>query len=244
MITALLSHVLLLTTRLLPVMVVAPVLPFARIPRLVRITLTVLLAVLMVKPTSPVSITPGLLLGEFGLGLLMAFGFHVVHAGLDMAGRLVDSQVGINAAGVLDPSSENVTGLVAELLVLVLCLVFVALDIHLALLQAISQLVLIVPLGQVSPDLFSLSVITQLGEQLLLAFMTLSPVILGLWLTDVAFAFVARSLPQANVYFLALPIKLCVGTFLLLATLPLLMQRIPVLLENALRFTALRGGLT
>ena len=56
--------------------------------------------------------------GEFLLGVVMAFGFHAAHAGLDMAGKLIDTQIGLNAAGVFDPGTSTVTGLIAELLAL------------------------------------------------------------------------------------------------------------------------------
>jgi flagellar biosynthesis protein FliR len=81
-----------------------------------------------------------------------------------------------------------------------------------------------------------------LTQQFLLAFMIVMPVILGLWLIDTAFALLSRSMPQANVYFLSLPIKLGVGVFILILTLPIIVQRVPLLIENALRFALSPAG--
>ena len=46
-----------------------------------------------------------------------------------------------------------------------------------------------------------------------------APVILGLFMLDIGIAYATRSMPQANVYFLALPLKVAVALLLLALTL-------------------------
>ncbi|MFX6645111.1 flagellar biosynthetic protein FliR, partial [Acinetobacter baumannii] len=74
--------------------------------------------------------------GELLLGVVMAFGFHAAHAGVDMAGKLVDTQMGLNASGVFDPTTSNMTSIVAEFLTLAFLLLFIVLDVHHDLLRA------------------------------------------------------------------------------------------------------------
>jgi len=243
--TSFFLNALLVSVRLIPLLVVSPVLFFARIPLMVRVLLTLALSAVLASGltlTHSPTFTVPVLLGELLLGVLMAFGFHAAHAGLDMAGKLIDTQIGLNAAGVFDPGTSNMTGLVAELLVWSLAAVFVVLDLHHDMLRVFSQLLAVVPPGSVSASVLSLSLATVMTQQFLLAFMMVVPVILGLWLIDTAFAFLSRSMPQANVYFLSLPIKLGVGLFILLLTLPMIVQRLPLLIENALRFALSPAG--
>jgi flagellar biosynthesis protein FliR len=134
------------------------------------------------------------------------------------------------------------TGLVAEVLVWTLGILFVTLNLHHDLLRVFSLLLVVVPPGSVSLMNFSGPVMGILTQQFLLAFMIVMPVILGLWLIDTAFALLSRSMPQANVYFLSLPIKLGVGVFILILTLPIIVQRVPLLIENALRFALSPAG--
>nr|WP_218177363.1 flagellar biosynthetic protein FliR [Pseudomonas gingeri] len=232
-------NALLVSVRLIPLVVVSPILFFSRVPLTVRILLALTLSVVLASAL-PVTHAPTLsvpvLFGELLLGAVMAFGFHAAHAGVDMAGKLVDTQIGLNAAGVFDPGTSNMTGLVAELLAWSLGLVFVVLDLHHDLLRIFSQLLVAVPPGSVSLSVLSLPLASMMTEQFLLAFMIVVPVVVGLWLIDTAFAFLSRSMPQANVYFLSLPIKLGVGVLILILTLPLIVQRLPLLIENALRF--------
>jgi len=240
-----LLNTFLVSIRLLPLMVVSPIVFFSRIPLTIRLVLSLALASVFASALPSLQ-TPALslpvLLGELMLGVVMAFGFHAAHAGLDMAGRLVDTQIGLNASGVFDPTTANVTSIIADFIGLAFALLFVVLDMHHELLRVISGMLLVIPPGSVSGVSLSGSLASVLTQQFLLAFMMLMPVILGLWLTDMAFALLSRSMPQANIYFLALPIKLGLGVFLLLLTLPMLVQRMPLLFEGALRSAAAPAG--
>ncbi|MBX8532918.1 flagellar biosynthetic protein FliR [Pseudomonas cichorii] len=239
MLTSFFLNALLVSVRLIPLIVVSPILFFSRIPLTVRLLLALMLSAVlasgMTMADAPVFTLP-VLLGELLLGVLMAFGFHAAHAGVDMAGKLIDTQIGLNAAGVFDPGTSSMTGLTAELLAWSLGALFLVLNLHHDLLRVFAQLLVAVPPGSVSLSALSMPLATVMTQQFLLAFMIVVPVILGLWLVDVAFAFLSRSMPQANVYFLSLPVKLGIGMFIFILTLPMIVQRLPLLIENALRF--------
>jgi len=240
-----LLNTFLLSIRLLPLLVVSPLVFFSRIPLTIRFVLSLALASVFASALPSLqapALSLPVLLGELLLGVVMAFGFHAAHAGLDMAGRLVDTQIGLNASGVFDPTTSNVTSIIADFIGLAFALLFVVLNMHHELLRVMSGVLLVIPPGSVSELSLSSSLASVLTQQFLLAFMMLMPVILGLWLTDMAFALLSRSMPQANIYFLALPIKLGLGVFLLLLTLPMLVQRMPLLFEGALRSAAAPAG--
>jgi flagellar biosynthesis protein FliR len=243
--TSFLLNALLVSVRLIPLVVVSPILFFSRIPLTVRLLLALGLSGVLasgITGTQAPAFTWSVLAGELLLGVLMAFGFHAAHAGVDLAGKLIDTQIGLNAAGVFDPGTSNMTGLTADLLAWSLAALFLVLNLHHDLLRVFAQLLVAVPLGSVSLSTLSLSLATVMTQQFLLAFMIVVPVILGLWLVDVAFAFLSRSMPQANVYFLSLPLKLGIGVFIFILTLPTIVQRLPLLIENALRFALSPAG--
>jgi len=185
------------------------------------------------------SFTISIIAGELLVGIIIAFGFHVASASLDFVGKLIDLQIGLNVSGVFDPSTATMSGMISELLGIAFTLVFLSLDMHHVLLRSIGEWLVIMPPAQVSTQILSLPMAAMLTQQFLIAFMLVVPIILGLWLTDIAFAFISRSMPQANIYFLALPVKLGVGFLLLLLTLPLIIQHLPRLFEQALLFNKL-----
>lgn len=231
-----LEMTLLVSVRLLPVLVAMPVLAFARVPGYVRLILALALAGVIasgIPAQSQLDLTAGLLMGEFLVGMVYAFGFHAAHGAVDFVGRLIDTQVGLNAVGVFDPSSGNTTGILAEILTLTLALLFVVLDVHHGLLRAFSALVAAVPPGRMDASILVVSG-SVLSKQFLLAFLVTAPVIFGLWLVDVAFAIMSRSMPQANVYFLALPVKLAMGIALLVVAAPVIVAKMPQLFDVAL----------
>jgi flagellar biosynthesis protein FliR len=235
--TAFAINTLLISVRLTPLIVAAPVAFFARVPLTVRMLLALTLAAVMASalPEQAAQLSPAILAGELLLGAVMAFGFHAAHGALDMLGKLIDTQIGLNASGVFDPGTANVTGIIAEFLALAFAMLFVALNQHHELLRIFSELLAVIPPGSVSLAVVSAPLAQVLTQQFLLALMMVAPVVVALWLIDVAFALMARSMPQANIYFLALPVKLGLGVLILLLSLPLIVQRIPLLFEQALR---------
>ena len=237
MLTAFAINTLLISVRLTPLIVAAPVAFFARVPLTVRMLLALTLAAVMASalPEQAAQLSPAILAGELLLGAVMAFGFHAAHGALDMLGKLIDTQIGLNASGVFDPGTANVTGIIAEFLVLAFAMLFVALNQHHELLRVFSELLAVIPPGSVSLAVVSAPLAQVLTQQFLLALMMVAPVVVALWLIDVAFALMARSMPQANIYFLALPVKLGLGGLFLLLSMPLIVQRIPLLFEQALR---------
>lgn len=243
--TAFAVQALLVSVRLLPLLVVMPVAVFARIPVHVRGILALVFGMVLaagLPPDAEAALTPVTLASEFLTGMVMAFGIHLAVAAVDFVGRLIDLQIGLNASGVFDPATSNVVGIVSEFLSLGFLMLFMALDLHHVLLRAVSQMLLLVPPGQSSLQLVSPEMASLLTRQFLAAFLLASPVILGLLLTDVAFAFLSRSMPQANVYFLALPVKIGVGLLLLLLALPTLLQGMSTLFARAVDPLALEAA--
>lgn len=232
--------------RLTPIFVVMPIFAFARIPMLPRIILSFALALIIATAaghTAALSLTITSIISEFLLGMLIALSFHVAYAALDTIGKLIDLQMGFSAVGVFDPSSSNITGLISEFLVLIFAVLFFILDLHHVLLRGLIALLTVYPIGQVSFEQLSVTLLFKLmSQQFLMAFMILAPVIVVLWLSDLVFAVMSRSMPQANIYFMSLPFKIAIGIFVLMLSLPLIVQYIPSLYDAPLNFKLLQHG--
>lgn len=95
-------------------------------------------------------------------------------------------------------------------------LVFFALGFHLLLLKGLIASTQFAPLGSVGLAMSPRHFAILLGAQFMLGLAVVAPVILGLFAIDLGIAFTSRSMPQANVYFVALPLKVA-AAFLLLA---------------------------
>ncbi|MHA3061133.1 flagellar biosynthetic protein FliR [Acinetobacter sp. ANC 4636] len=232
------TTILLLSLRLLPIFVVMPLSIFNKAPILFRIIIVLAISIILagLVPVTINIVTPSMIISEFVLGIVIAFSFHTAFASLDLMGKLLDLQIGINTAGIFDPSSSHLKGVVSDLLIAIASVLFFILNLHYTLLHGLVALFKIVPLGAFDFHLLNIKkLISMMSEQFIFAFIVLLPVILGVWLVDIAFAVMSRSMPQANIYFLALPVKFVVGVLLLMFTMPTIVQNIPRLFEQPLK---------
>lgn len=232
------TTVLLLSLRLLPIFVVMPLTIFTRAPIFFRLIIVLAISVILsgLVPIEHSVITISVIVSEFLLGIVLAFGFHTAFASLDLVGKLLDLQIGINTAGVFDPSSSHLNGVISDLLIAIAGVLFFILNLHYTLLNGLVALFRVVPLGTFNFQLLNIKkLVSLMGEQFIFAFIILLPVILGVWLVDIAFAIMSRSMPQANIYFLALPVKFIAGLVLLMLAMPMIVQNVPHLFDEPLK---------
>lgn len=212
--------------RLSPITLVAPIIFFSRIPMLVRAIFTLVIAVLIASGLSaaelklmPGSILVDVLLSEFFLGVVLALSFHAANAALNMASQLIDIQIGISAGASFDPVNFQTNSPVGTLMTLIAVFVFFSTDLHYQFLYAFGEVFRILPPGteySLGGDFFS-----SISRLFALGLIIVSPVIIVMWLVDVALALISRSLPQAQIYFVAMPLKIIIGFLILGLTLSL-----------------------
>lgn len=203
--------------RLLPLLVVAPIPPFERAPLLVRIVVTLSLAVALVSGLeisfSGSSITLLQFFTEFLIGVTLAFSIHSAHAAMHTMGSLLDFQMGFAAASMFDPATSQMSTPVARLMGIGLIIAFLSSNLHYEILVGFSKVCTVLPPGK-SID-WSREWLGNLGALYSLGFIVASPLIITLWLVDLSLAFISRSLPQAPIYFVGLPVKIGIGILLL-----------------------------
>jgi flagellar biosynthetic protein FliR len=101
----------------------------------------------------------------------------------------------------------------------------------------------VLPVGHVRLHADPAALLGLLGSAFVLALAVVAPVVVGLFAVDAGVAYATRSMPQANVYFLALPLKVAMALLLLAATLPYVPALLARLFRDALvRVPALLGA--
>lgn len=235
--------------RYLPVFVLAPLTPLRWAPPLVRIVLVMLLAWMTAQWATPLAVNGiaawmSAICGELLIGLAFGLAVMLPHAALHTAGWVIDVQAGSSAGVLFDPGSQSDTQAVfGNALMWLATVLFFVLDLHLQLYRMLAVSVQLVPLGRSGAHLAWDGLAALLGNSFLLGLAVVMPVMFGLLLVDVGVAYATRSMPQANVYFLALPLKLLVAIGLLMATLPLFPALFARLYRDAFqRVPGLLGG--
>ncbi len=160
---------------------------------------------------------------EVLLGGLIGLIAGLVFAALRFAGYLVGVQMGFSLAGIFDPGSGEEVPIVGKFLEMLGLLVFLALDGHHILLRALGLSLERVGPGQLPVGTDLIAVTTAIGSGVfLLALQVGAPVLAALFLTDTALGFVARAVPQMNVFLIGIPAKIAAGVAFLIVTTPLI----------------------
>ena len=159
--------------------------------------------------------------GEILLGLAIGFSVKLIFAGVQLAGQLAGYQMGLALANVMDPASSEQVPLLAQFNNLFALLIFITINAHYWFIKALTQSYQLVPPLSVY---FGSSMIEQLiqlaGNMFVIAIQVGAPVIAAMLLTSVAFGLVARTVPQMNVFIVAMPLKIGVGLLFLGFGLP------------------------
>jgi flagellar biosynthesis protein FliR len=215
-----------LAVRLAPITLIAPLFFFTHIPLLVRTVFTLMLTLIIgfglddeyVKLMGS-NLNFLTLIGEFLIGMVLALGFHAVNAAIHMMSQLIDVQIGISAGATFDPQNHQTSSPTSTLLSMVAVAIFFSTNLHYDFFLGLSQVFRLIPVG--TGIALTTDYILALGKIFVIAFVLAGPVIITLFLTDVALALISRSMPQAQVYFVALPLKLMVGFVMLALVLKL-----------------------
>lgn len=159
--------------------------------------------------------------GEILLGLVIGFSAKLIFAGIQLAGQLAGYQMGMALANVMDPSSSQQVPLLAQFNNLFALLIFITINAHYWFIRALAHSFQLVPPLNVN---FSGSLMEHLikmsGNMFVIGIQIGAPVIAALLITSVAFGLIARTVPQMNVFIVAMPLKIAVGLLFLGFSLP------------------------
>ena len=150
--------------------------------------------------------------GEIFLGLAIGFSVKLIFAGIQLAGQLAGYQMGLAIANVMDPATSEQVPLLAQFNNLIGLLVFLCINAHHWFIKALTESFRLVPPLKVNfGNSFMEQLIQLSGNMFVIALKVGAPVIAAMLLTSVAFGLVARTVPQMNVFVVAMPLKIGVG---------------------------------
>ena len=220
-----LASVLLLAARVAGATVLIPIFGPVEVPGSVRVILAVAIAAALVSGLAGLSTGAAVaslastfslaiaMLSEVVIGAAFAFGFLAAYAATQVAGRVLDIQMGFSAASVFNPSLRAASPLMGSILGMLGVIIFLSLDGHHVLLRALAESARSAPPGAVFAGArFGWdALIAQSGVMFAFGLTLASPVMFSLLLADVAIAFFARSVPQLNPFVLGFAIKILLG---------------------------------
>ncbi|MDI1352655.1 MAG: flagellar biosynthetic protein FliR [bacterium] len=153
---------------------------------------------------------------EFSNGLILATSLSAAFAVFQIAGQLIDNELGINSLAIFNPSEHSHEPLTSHLFSMLAILFFFGMSGHIWLFKGLAYSFTISPPGSLTLFKGFLPVIKQLTFVFSFSFMIASPIIVALLTVDLCGAVITRNMPQVSTYFLTLPIKIGLGLILLI----------------------------
>jgi flagellar biosynthetic protein FliR len=220
----------LLSIRFLALIMTASVFALPSFPNPARFWLAVMLSVAVV-PSLDIEI-PMLLLQnwtsvilvsgrEFLIGAAIGFISSMPVYAMQFSGFLDSTLMGFNMMSIFDPLSLSQASVLAQMKYLLSVWFYLHWDGHILLLRALSESVTLVPPGLGSwGGADQIPWLEWLGMAFSIAVRISLPIFGSVLLSEVGLGFVARTVPQMNVFILGIPIKIGVGLVVLLTILP------------------------
>lgn len=200
-----------------------PVLAGRPIPVLVRLGLCACLATLVSGLVAPAIVPPTMpelvfmTAREVLVGLALGFIGRMAFSAVEMAGRIMSSEVGLSATpgmGVPEPATEPLASLLSSFAIVL----FFLLGGHNALISAFVQSFHIAPAGKANLDPAAAEELIQITAHVIeLGLRIAAPFIAMNFLVTLAFSALGRAVPKMNVFIMSFSVRALTGLGLLSA---------------------------
>lgn len=159
---------------------------------------------------------------ELLVGLMLGFISYLFFTSLYLAGQIIDMQMGFGMVNVIDPQNNIQVPVMGTYYYIISILIFLTLDGHHFLIDALVQSYKYIPIGQFK---FANDIISQLirilSKTFVIGIRISAPVLASIFLADVLLGILAKTMPQMNVFIVGMPFKILVGIIIIIITLPL-----------------------
>ncbi|MBC7462188.1 MAG: flagellar biosynthetic protein FliR [Thermoleophilia bacterium] len=221
---------MLVVGRLSGLFLIAPVFSSPMIPGKLKIMMLIMLALTITPIVSGTATAPmptGIvelllaMLSELVMGLALGFSVAIVFSAVQVAASFIDTSIGFSMANIIDPLSNTQATVLGSFYSIMATLIFLSINGLHYMLAAFKQSYTVVGVGQV-PDFTKIldNLFFTFKHLFSMGFQIAAPVLITLLLCDVVLGIVSRVVPQMNVFFVGVPLKIGVGLLAIIIALP------------------------
>lgn len=211
----------------------APVFNRKEVPGLIKIGLAFLMTIVitsLVKPPS-MGMEDSLILSillNFVVGAILGYMAQLILIAIDAGADMINMQMGLSSAMVLDPTSNSQVSILTKLFSLFGVLIFIHLGGVYWLIKAFMRSFEIFPLFATGFDLASLVnmdyLIKMTSNVLYMGLQIASPILLATLGQDIILGVISKTAPQVNVFQLSFLFKPVLGAAILVWIMPMLLN--------------------
>lgn len=234
-----LEKIILIFMRIASFIVVAPGLSFRGLPNMFKVMLAVSLSIMIYTIMPELNFDGNslyfifLVVKESLFGLAIGYLTKLIFSAIEMAGQLLDFQVGFSMAAVFDASVGTTASNYGRLFYWTSICMFFIMDMHHRVINALIQSFEYVPLDGIQIMNSDIEGVVQLFSHVFETAVNLAaPLIIVVLIVDIVLGVISRTIPQINVLMLGMPVKSMVSFVVFLIILTWITNRMgSILLE-------------
>ncbi len=180
-----------------------------------------------------------LVVQEILIGLYIGFLVAVIFSAFQLAGQFFAVQIGFGINEVLDPLAQVSIPLVGQFKNLLGLLVFLAINGHHFLIQAVYRSFDLAPVMNLGPQMTNglmRYLMFSFSGMLVVALKIALPVLATVFLLEVSMGVLAKAAPQMNIMMLGFPFKIAVSLGVMILTAPLIVRVMYSSLDRTFNF--------
>ncbi len=164
-----------------------------------------------------------LALKEVLTGASIGFAMQVIFSGVRFAGELISFDMGFSMSTIFDPENGTSFPVISEILYLFLLMIFLLVNGHHFVLEAVYYSYSVVPIGEWSvTEATMLSVASLTGKIFAVAVKLSAPLLVSLFLANVTLGILNKVMPQMNIFSVMFSLKISIGFIVMIATIPVI----------------------
>lgn len=219
--------------RLIGFIFLAPVFSRKEIPSLAKIGFVFLMTVTLTTVLKPPAVPAGhsiilSIILNFAVGAMIGYMARLILLAVDAGADMINMQMGLSSAMVLDPSTQSQISIVEKLFSLLGVLIFIHLGGIYWLFQAFMRSFEVFPIYAVSIPLDKIVNMEYLSEMtsnvLYMGLQIASPILLATLGQDIILGVISKTAPQVNVFQLSFLFKPVFGAAIIVWILPMLVN--------------------
>ena len=149
-----------------------------------------------------------------GLALQLVFGMFVI------GGQIIAYQMGLGFSQMVDPQSGTQVPVVSQFYIILLTLIFFAINGHLILIEVLAESFISMPIAAQGLTTDAFWTLVSWSSQMYVGAVQIAlPAIAAILLINFTFGVVTRSAPQFNIFSIGFPITMVMGFFVMMITL-------------------------
>ena len=153
---------------------------------------------------------------EFLIGMSLGLCTLFLFMGAQFAGQLIGLNIGFAIANVVDPVTNDQVSIVSTFYYMLTIMVFLVLDGYYVIIEAVFKSFRVINISELFINNRFYEIIIEFPKFMFIMSVKLSaPTLVSLFIVSVGLGFLARTVPQMNVFMVGFPVKIFIGMIMM-----------------------------